>query len=108
MDMVNPLIQLMEMAWSHWKVFPYLRMPCTVLHSCQLTITFKILRAEFPFVAQLINELTNIHEDAGLIPGLDQWIKGSGVAVSSGIGCSCSLDLALLWLWYRLAAAATI
>ena len=33
------------------------------------------------------------------IPGLAQWVKGSGFAASCGVGHICSLDLALLWLW---------
>jgi len=30
---------------------------------------------EFPFVAQQLTNLTRIHEDVGLIPGLTQWVK---------------------------------
>ena len=52
-----------------------------------------------PIVVQWIKNLTSIHEDGGSVPGLTQWVKGSGVALSSGVDCRYGLDLALLWLW---------
>ena len=38
-----------------------------------------------PIVAQWVKNPTSIHEDAGLSPGLTQWVKGSGAALSCGI-----------------------
>ena len=58
---------------------------------------------------QWLTNLTRNHEVVGLIPGLAQWVKGSGVAVrSSGVGHRCGLDASLLWLWCRPAATAPI
>ena len=44
---------------------------------------------------------TSVLEDAGLIPSLTQWVKGSGVDMSCGVGHKHSLDPALLWLCCR-------
>ena len=56
------------------------------------------LAMEVPVTAQWVENPTGIQEDVDSIPGLTQWVKGSGIAVSGGIGGRCSSDLALLWL----------
>ena len=51
---------------------------------------------------------TGIHEDIGLIPGLDQWVEGSQVAGSCGISPRLGSDPVVLWLLCRSAAITPI
>ena len=61
-----------------------------------------------PVVGQWVTNPTGNHEVAGLIPGLAQWVKDLGVAMSCGVGCRHGSDPTLLWLWCRPAATAPI
>ena len=61
-----------------------------------------------PSVAQCVKKLINVHEEANLILGFIQWVKGAGIAASCNVGHRCGSDSELLWLWYRTAPAAPI
>ena len=71
-------------------------------------ILSEISKTGIPIVAQQKHNLTSIHEDAGSIPVLAQWVKGSSIAMICGVGRRHSLYPELLWLWHRLAATAPI
>ena len=52
---------------------------------------------------------TCVHENAGLILALTQWVWNlSSIAMSCGVGHRRSLNPVLLWLWCRLAAITLI
>ena len=59
-------------------------------------------------MAQWLTNPNRNHECADSVPGLAQWVKGSGVDMSYGVGCRRGLDPALLWLWHRHVATAPI
>ena len=45
------------------------------LKACSGAGTSKLKAGGVPVVAQQVTNLTSIHEDVGLIPGLIQWVK---------------------------------
>ena len=60
-----------------------------------------MLSSGVPIVTQWLTNPTSIYEDADSNPGLTQWVKDVGIAMSCGVGHRCGLDPLLLWLWRR-------
>ena len=46
-----------------------------ILHLTKLLESQRAVLWEVPIVVQWVKNPTSIHEDEGLIPGLDQWVK---------------------------------
>ena len=63
---------------------------------------------EFPLWLSRLRTQYRVYEDASSIPGLVQWVKGSGIAMRCGAVHRCGSDPMLPWLWHKPAAATQI
>ena len=60
-------------------------------------------------MAQLVKNLTSLHEGAGLILSLAQWIRDLALPQAvMYVDHRCGLDPASMWLWCRPAAEADL
>ena len=50
-----------------------------------------------PIGVQQVKNLTSIHEDVDLIPGLAQWVENPAFGMSCGVKVKTQLKSPLLW-----------
>jgi len=95
----GPIIKMRQKSGDEFLRYIFFLMP---------TIGLNKFTPRVPIVPQWLRNPTRNHEVADLIPGLAQWVEGSGIAMSYSVGCRCGSDPALLWLWRRPAFTALI
>ena len=81
---------------------PYLYMICVYTHR------FKTKLLGSTYCGSAETNLTSIHEDVGLIPGLAQWVDDPALTLGVVSGARRGSYLVLLWLWCRPAAKVLI
>ena len=60
-----------------------------------LTLNLPTLRV--PVAAQWVKNLTSIHEDEGLIPGLTEWVNDLALLRAAVLSGSCGVAVAVAW-----------